>query len=101
VEIAGAVVILVFGIEQSDKLTDELNESLLKLIHRKDYDPRATRILNKVQEYVRMKSNRRSRTLLIVFQVGCCGASGSNDYNKAHKPVPMECRNPVTGIEYR
>ncbi len=35
------------------------------------------------------------------FQIGCCGAKGSEDYNDALKPVPQECRDPTTGIEYR
>ena len=34
-------------------------------------------------------------------QIGCCGAKGSEDYNDALKPVPQECRHPITGIEYR
>ena len=35
------------------------------------------------------------------FKVGCCGASGSEDYIAAHKPVPVECRDMATGNEYR
>ncbi len=33
--------------------------------------------------------------------MGCCGAKGSEDYTAARKPVPLECRNIVTGNEYR
>jgi len=32
--------------------------------------------------------------------VGCCGADGSQDFINALKPVPMECRDLVTGVEY-
>ena len=34
------------------------------------------------------------------FQVGCCGANGSEDYIGANKPVPFECRDVVTGNEF-
>ena len=34
------------------------------------------------------------------FQVQCCGANGSEDYNDALKPMPVECRDPVKGGEY-
>jgi len=32
--------------------------------------------------------------------VGCCGADGSQDFIDAFKPVPMECRDLITGVEY-
>ena len=38
---------------------------------------------------------------LICLQVRCCGAKGSEDYTKASKEVPSECRDRVTGSEYR
>ena len=38
--------------------------------------------------------------MFINFKVGCCGASGSEDYIAAHKPVPVECRDMSTGNEY-
>ena len=51
-EFVGCIVILVYGIEESDVLTDQLKEVFLELIYRIDYDPRAMRVLRMVQEYV-------------------------------------------------
>merc|ERR1712018_532126 len=82
-EFVGAIVILVYGVEESDVLTNELKDVFFKLIYRMDYDNRANRILKIVQEYVQ-----------------CCGANGSEDYIAALKPVPMECRDQVDGGEY-
>jgi hypothetical protein len=84
IQFVGAVVICVYGVEESDVLYKELHATFLGLIYRMDYDPSATRALRMVQEFVH-----------------CCGARGSEDYTRAHKPVPMECRNQVTGKEYR
>ncbi|KAK7598349.1 hypothetical protein V9T40_006584 [Parthenolecanium corni] len=33
-------------------------------------------------------------------KVGCCGASGPNDYLVLKKPLPNECRDTVTGNAY-
>ena len=52
-EFIGAIVILVYGVEESDILTADLKEVFFKLIYRMDYDARANRILKIVQEYVR------------------------------------------------
>ena len=51
-EFIGAIVILVYGVEESDILTSDLKEVFFKLIYRMDYDSRANRILKIVQEYV-------------------------------------------------
>lgn len=32
-----------------------------------------------------------------MFQAGCCGADGPNDYMNLRKPLPSECRDTVTG----
>ena len=82
-ELACAIVILIYGIEESPVLIEQLNQVLLELVYNWDIDPRASRILRQIMEYV-----------------GCCGADGSDDFIKAHKPVPFECRDPVTGAEY-
>ena len=52
-EFIGAIVILVYGVEESDILIKDLKEVFFKLIYRMDYDERANRILKIVQEYVR------------------------------------------------
>lgn len=31
------------------------------------------------------------------FQIGCCGADGSNDYITMRQPLPSTCRDTVTG----
>ena len=76
-EFVGAIVIIVYGVEESHSkylrkklrkrkkndqfhifisvLTNELNEVFLKLINRWDYDPRAARILKIIFEYVSRK----------------------------------------------
>eukprot|EP00094_Tigriopus_californicus_P008060 TCALIF_07758-PA protein Name:"Protein of unknown function" AED:0.10 eAED:0.11 QI:0/0/0/0.66/1/1/3/0/225 len=82
-ELTGCVVILVYGVEESHVLTEQLKDVFKTLIYRINYDPRAMRILRIIQEYV-----------------GCCGANGSEDYSDAMKPVPWECRDPVKGGEY-
>ena len=51
-EFIGAIVILVYGVEESDILIKDLKEVFFKLIYRMDYDERANRILKIVQEYV-------------------------------------------------
>lgn len=55
-EFVGSIVILVYGVEESDVLTADLKEVFFKLIYRMQYDERANRILKIVQEYVRSKS---------------------------------------------
>jgi hypothetical protein len=75
---------IVFGVEESPTLTDDLKEVFFKLIYAMDYDSKASQTLKQIQEYV-----------------GCCGAIGSEDYIFALKPVPNECRDMVTGQEYR
>jgi hypothetical protein len=52
-ELVGAIVICVYGVEESDVLTRELREVFLALIYKFDYDPQAARILKQIQEYVR------------------------------------------------
>lgn len=53
-EFVGSIVILVYGVEESDILTNDLKEVFFKLIYRMQYDERANRILKIVQEYVRL-----------------------------------------------
>lgn len=52
-EFTGCVVILVYGVEESYVLTEQLKVVFKALIYRVDYDPRAMRILRIIQEYVR------------------------------------------------
>lgn len=82
-ELIGAIVILVFGVEESTVLVDQLHDVFIELVYKWDDDPRASRVLRQIQEYV-----------------GCCGADGSDDFINAMKPVPPECRDMITGVEY-
>ena len=53
-EFVGAIVICLYGVEESDVLTDQLKEVFFSLIYSMDYNPRSSRILRIVQEYVRI-----------------------------------------------
>ena len=48
----GAVVISVWGVEESKVLVNELGGTFLKLIYEWDTNPRSSRILRQIQEYV-------------------------------------------------
>ena len=54
-EFIGGILIIVYGVEESDVLTSDLKEVFFKLIYRMDYDSRANRILKIVQEYVSLQ----------------------------------------------
>jgi len=83
--LAGAIIICVYGVEESSILVNELNEVFTGLINRWDDDPRSSRVMTMIQEYV-----------------GCCGASNNrDDYFKVKKVVPYSCRHPITGNNYR
>lgn len=81
--LASSAVICTYGVEESDVLRDELHEVFLTLVHRWDIDHRASRILRQIMEYV-----------------GCCGADGGDDFFDVHKPIPFQCRDPITGNEW-
>ena len=105
-EFIGAIVVCLYGVEESKVLTRDLNKTFLRLIYNYDEDPRAARIMKIVQEYVSgwilIWSLIEAVTISFLFlQVGCCGAKGSEDYTNARKPVPYECRDRVEGNEYR
>lgn len=81
--VVGAAFICVYGVEESKVLISELHDVFLVLVYNWDTDPRASRILRIIQEYV-----------------GCCGASGGDDYLNVYKEIPVECRHPITGCEW-
>lgn len=96
ITLAGMVVICIYGVEESTTLIKELDvvfrgkmrgwrrvlsSHFADIIQRMDSDPRASRILVQIQEYV-----------------GCCGATGNSlDFVHMRKPMPDSCRHPVTG----
>jgi len=81
--LVGTILICVYGTEESTVLIAELNEVLMKVVYAWDVDPRKSRILKQIMEYI-----------------GCCGAGGSSDFTDVYKPIPMECRHPITGNEW-
>jgi hypothetical protein len=50
--LVGAVVISVWGVEESKVLVNELRTTFLRLIYDWDTNPRSSRILRQIQEYV-------------------------------------------------
>ena len=48
----GAIIICMYEVEESETLTNQLNEVFNGLIFRMEYDDRARRILKIIQEYV-------------------------------------------------
>ena len=48
----GAIVISIWGVEESKILVKELGATFLKLIYEWDTNPRSSRILRQIQEYV-------------------------------------------------
>jgi len=84
VTLAGLIVICVYGVEESKVLIAELDVIFRNMINQWDVNPRASRILVQIQEYV-----------------GCCGAAGNSfDYINVYKPIPVSCRHPVSGNRY-
>lgn len=81
--LTGTILICMYGVEESAYLTSELEEVLFALVFKWDEDPRASRILKQIMEYV-----------------GCCGATGGGDFPDNFKPIPYECRHPITGNEW-
>lgn len=51
-ELVGGTLIVVYGVEESDVLTNSLDKVFFRLIYQMDNDDRTRRILKIVQEYV-------------------------------------------------
>ena len=80
-EFIGGIVILVYGVEESDTLTDDLKEVFFKLIYRMDHDERANRILKIIQEYVSTKKYLLSGCILCVNTHNCMGLTLGRCYS--------------------
>jgi len=81
--LTGVILICIYGTEESSVLTDELEEVFWALIYEWDNNPRKSRIHKQIMEYV-----------------GCCGSTGGSDFSDVYKPIPTECRHPITGNEW-
>jgi hypothetical protein len=53
-EITGGILILVYGVEESPVLIDELSEAFLELVYQWDVNPRASAVFKQIMEYVRL-----------------------------------------------
>jgi hypothetical protein len=82
-ELAGAIYILVNGTETSS-LTPFLENTFNRLMIDSNYNERANRILQVVQE-----------------KIGCCGANNYQDYTRNRLPVSDYCRDHVSGNIYQ
>ncbi len=58
IEFTGAIVICVYGVEESDTLIGDLNEVFLDLVYKWDIDPKASKVLRQIMEYVSAKRKR-------------------------------------------
>ena len=50
--LVGAVVICVYGVEESDTLINELHDVFIELVYKWDIDPTSSRLLRQIMEYV-------------------------------------------------
>ena len=71
-QFVGATVILIYGVEESSTLTNELHEYLLKLVYDWDNDPKAAAVLKQIMEYVSIEEHeiyfkKRSEFLFIIW----------------------------------
>lgn len=82
VEVAGAAYALNHGVLWS-ALTPWLEDRFLYLVHEAYYNERSARIVRIMEE-----------------DLGCCASTGWQNYDDFHKPIPSECRNPLTGNMY-
>ena len=51
-ELIGGILIIIYGVEQSPALTNSLDTVFFRLIYDYDINPRSSRILTIIQEYV-------------------------------------------------
>ena len=96
-DLAGAVCIIVYGVEDSNTLTNQLRRVFLDLIYRMDYDPGASRILKIVQEYVSLAIKATKVCVLCVYKLegrrpgSACEATSA----KAIKKFPLSPRKAI------
>jgi len=81
VSIIGTAVLLHHSTFNSG-IQPRIHSRMLDLIYHSEYEPYSS-TLRLVQE-----------------NVGCCGADGPNDYMRLRQPLPIECRDTVTGNAY-
>lgn len=58
-ELIGGILIIIYGVEQSPALTNSLDTVFFRLIYDYDINPRSSRILTIIQEYVSRKTSTR------------------------------------------
>jgi len=70
------------------------------LLEHSTYDSRVQPMIRHTMNRLIMTSEYQPSTdmlRLIQESVGCCGADGPNDYLNLRQPLPIECRDTVTG----
>lgn len=83
IEALAGILMILYGIEESPLLIDQLTEVFMNLVNQWDTNDRASWVLKQISEYVH-----------------CCGSNGSEDFDAVLKPVPQECRDQINGNEY-
>ena len=59
IELIGGILIIIYGVEQSPALTNSLDTVFFRLIYDYDINPRSSRILTIIQEYVSRNTSTR------------------------------------------
>lgn len=52
-QLIGAIIIIIYGVEESDTLINELHEVFLEMVYAWDIDDRASAVMKQIMEYVR------------------------------------------------
>lgn len=65
------------------KIEPWLTQRITMYINEGDNNAKYSRVIRMIQE-----------------DLGCCGATGWQDYSNYNKPIPYECRHPITGNMY-
>ena len=68
-ELIGGILIIIYGVEQSPALTNSLDTVFFRLIYDYDINPRSSRILTIIQEYVSRKTSTRYWQSFVRIQI--------------------------------
>ena len=70
-ELIGGILIIIYGVEQSPALTNSLDTVFFRLIYDYDINPRSSRILTIIQEYVSRKTSTRfsAITIFVIIEI--------------------------------
>ncbi len=91
-DFVGATVMLVYGVEESRTLTEELKEVFFRMIYAMDYDPVANAVLKQVQEYVSKRITASS------LSIGYTLASTRKGLASASLGWPTDREKPISNM---